>query len=157
MKIAYLDAFSGISGDMTVGALVHLGFPLAVLRETLAGLALDAVEIAAERVERSGIGATKLRVHVHGGHSHAYRHEHRAWADIRTLLERAALAEPVRAAALAVFGRLAEAEGRVHGVPAERVEFHEVGELDAVVDVVGAAVGLRHHGEHALHESVHRI
>src|SRR5439155_17852679 len=128
VRIAYLDAFSGISGDMTVGALVHLGLPLAALREAIAALGLGGVEVATERVARSGITATKFNVRVHGEHpehgAHAHDQGHRAWADIRRLLERSALPEPVRASALAVFARLAEAEGRVHGGPTERVEFH---------------------------------
>jgi hypothetical protein len=157
MKIAYLDAFSGISGDMTVGALVDLGLPLAALRDAVATLGLAGVDVETTRVERSGIGATKLHVRVHGEHPdhgpHAHDHGHRAWADIRALLERSALDERVRSAALAVFARLAEAEGRVHGVPTERVQFHEVGALDAIVDVVGAALGFAHLGVQAIHAS----
>jgi uncharacterized protein (TIGR00299 family) protein len=158
MRIAYLDAFSGISGDMTVGALVDLGLPLAALREAIAtlGLAHD-VTVDAEAVERSGIRATKLHVRVRGEHpehgAHEGAHGHRAWTDIRRLLAASALPERVRTDALAVFAGLAEAEGRVHGVPAEQVEFHEVGALDAIVDVVGACLGLAHLGVDAVHAS----
>jgi uncharacterized protein (TIGR00299 family) protein len=157
MKIAYLDAFAGISGDMTVGALVDLGLPLAALRDAVATLGLDGVDVETTRVERSGIGATKLHVRVHGEHPehapHAHDHGHRAWTDIRALLERSALDDRVRSTALAVFARLAEAEARVHGVPTERVQFHEVGALDAIVDVVGAALGFAHLGIDAIHVS----
>jgi pyridinium-3,5-bisthiocarboxylic acid mononucleotide nickel chelatase len=152
VRIAYLDAFSGISGDMTVGALVHAGLPLAAIRDAIATLGLHDVEVDAEFVSRSGIRATKFHVRVHGEHAdHAHAHGHRSWADIRELLRLSALPDAARASALAIFARLAEAEGRVHGVPAERVEFHEVGALDAIVDVVGAALGFAHLGVDAVY------
>ena len=157
MKIAYLDTFSGISGDMTVGALLHLGLPLDALRDTLATLALEGVQVSAERVQRSGIDAIKFHVRVHGEHPdpphahHAHDHAHRPYADIRALLEGSALPARVKELALTIFRRLAEAEGRVHGVAPESVEFHEVGALDAIVDVVGTALGLTHLGIEALH------
>ncbi len=157
MKIAYLDTFSGISGDMTVGALLHLGLPLDAVRDAIRTLALDGVEVAAERVQRSGIDATKFHVRVHGEHPDppharpAHDHVHRPYADIRALLERSTLPARVKEHALAIFRRLAEAEGRVHGVAPEGVEFHEVGALDAIVDVVGTALGLAHLGIEAVH------
>jgi len=154
MKIAYLDAFSGISGDMTVGALLDLGLPLAAVRDAIATLRLDGVEVATERIARSGIGATKFHVRVRGMHPeqpHHHDHPHRAYADIRRLLSESALADGVKRAALAVFERLAEAEGQVHGVPPDRVEFHEVGALDAIVDIVGAALGFNHLGIEAVY------
>jgi len=144
---------------MTVGALLDLGLPLAAVREAIATLGLAGVEVSAERVERSGIGATKFHVRVHGEHpdrdhgAHRAHQPHRSYADVRALLERSALAPGVRAAALAVFRALAEAEGRVHGVAPEAVEFHEVGALDAIVDVVGAALGFAHLGVEAVHAS----
>jgi len=155
VRIAYLDAFSGVSGDMTVGALLDLGLPLAALREAIAALALPGVEVAVERVARSGIAATKFHARVHGERPDqgppAHHHGHRAWAEIRDLLAGSRLAAPVKERALAVFARLAEAEGRVHGVPADAVEFHEVGALDAIVDVVGAALGFVHLGVEAVY------
>jgi uncharacterized protein (TIGR00299 family) protein len=158
VKIAYLDAFSGVSGDMTVGALLDLGLPLACVRETIVSLGLDGVAVDAERVARSGIGATKFHVRVHGVHPdeprlhpHPHDHVHRPYREIRALLERSVLPERVRANALAVFARLAEAEGRVHGVAPEDVEFHEVGALDAIVDVVCACLGFDHLAVDAIH------
>ena len=146
MRIAYLDTFSGISGDMTVGALLDLGLPLAAVREAVRALALRDVEIATERVVCSGIGATKFHVRVGGRHPDvphaAHGHAHRPYVEIRALLEGSPLGERVKRTALAIFRRLAEAEGHVHGVPVESVEFHEVGALDAIVDVVGAALGV---------------
>jgi hypothetical protein len=162
MRIAYLDAFSGVSGDMTVGALLDLGLPLAEVRAAIATLRLDGVEVHTERVERSGIAATKFHVRVHGehpdpphGHSHAAHdvHGHRAYREIRTLLATSALPARVRDRALAVFARLAEAEGEAHGVPTDQVTFHEVGALDAIVDVVGAALGFTHLGIEAIYSS----
>jgi pyridinium-3,5-bisthiocarboxylic acid mononucleotide nickel chelatase len=150
MKIAYLDTFSGISGDMTVGALLHVGLPLAIVEESIAALGLADVMLSAERVARSGIDATKFHVHVRAEHAHD-GHVHRPYAAIRELLERSALAPRVKDAALAIFARLADAEGRVHGVAPDTVEFHEVGALDAIVDVVGTALGFAHLGIEAVY------
>ncbi|TMB05815.1 MAG: LarC family nickel insertion protein [Deltaproteobacteria bacterium] len=148
MRIAFLDAFSGISGDMTVGALLHLGLPLDRLREAVETLGLRDVEVGAEQVSRSGIAATKFHVRVRGRHPDAagHTHAHRPYADIRALLGASMLPGHVKETALAIFRRLAEAEGRVHGIEPDAVEFHEVGALDAIVDVVGAALGFAHLG-----------
>jgi uncharacterized protein (TIGR00299 family) protein len=160
MRIAYLDAFSGISGDMTTGALLDLGLPLAAIRDAIATLGLTGVEVHAERLERSGIAATKFNVRVHGehpdppgGHRHGAHdaHGHRAYRDIRALLAGSRLEAVVRERALAVFARLAAAEGEAHGVAPEDVTFHEVGALDAIVDVVGAALGFTYLGVGAIY------
>lgn len=146
---------------MTIGALLDIGMPgvdLAALRNGLAPLGLRGYELVAERVAIGAIHATSFDVllapdssHVdptHGGaahaeHSHAdHGHEHRDWGSIRALIEnagRTGLAPGVTARALAIFGALAEAEARVHEVQVERVHFHEVGAIDAIVDIVGAA------------------
>src|SRR5439155_544967 len=130
VRIAYLDTFSGISGDMTVGALLDLGLPLDALREAITALALPGVEVAVERVARSGIAAAKFHVRVHGEHpdqgAPTHGHGHRAWGEIRDLLTEGGLAAAVKERALAVFARLAEAEGRVHGVPADRPDLLRV-------------------------------
>jgi hypothetical protein len=131
--------------------------PLDAVRDAIRTLALDGVEVTAERVKRSGIDATKFHVRVHGGHPdppharHSHDHVHRPYADIKRLLEQSALPARVKEHALAIFQRLAEAEGRVHGVLPESVEFHEVGALDAIVDVVGTALGVVHLGIDAVH------
>ena len=157
MRISYLDTFSGISGDMTVGALLDLGLPIERVRDAVSTLGLDGVEVWAERTERSGIAATKFQVRVHGRHPDAARehdrekHGHRPYASIRDLLATSVLEPAVRERALAIFARLAEAEGEVHGMPADQVEFHEVGALDAIVDIVGAALGFAHLGIGAVH------
>jgi uncharacterized protein (TIGR00299 family) protein len=155
MRIAFLDTFSGISGDMTVGALLDAGTPIAAVEDAVAFLALDGVAIRSERVDRSGIAATKFHVRVHGRHPDEphrqhHHHAHRPYREIRDLLGASALDPVVRDRALAVFATLAAAEGRAHGVVADDVMFHEVGALDAIVDVVGAAVGFTHLGVDAI-------
>jgi hypothetical protein len=137
---------------MTVGALVDAGVPLDAVRGAIARLGLDEVTVFTERVERSGIAATKFHVRIggeHPDHPDPHRHHdhgHRPYKDIRMLLAGSALEPPVRERALAVFARLAAAEACVHGVAVDDVTFHEVGSLDAIVDVVGTAVGLTHLG-----------
>jgi pyridinium-3,5-bisthiocarboxylic acid mononucleotide nickel chelatase len=160
VKVAFLDTFSGISGDMTVGALIDAGVPLDAIREAVARFSLDGVTLSTERVERGGISATKFHVRVHGEHpddphaqAQAHRHGHRPYRAIREMLATKPLDAPVRERAQAVFARLAEAEGRVHGVATEDVTFHEVGALDAIVDVVGAAVGFAHLGVDAIYHA----
>ncbi len=143
--IGWLDCSAGASGDMLLGALVDAGAPLEALQAALDAVGVEPVRLAAEPVVRGGLGA--LRVHVRVDDRPATR----TWSDVRELLVRADLAEPVRATALDVFARLAAAEGAVHRVPAEQVHFHEVGALDAVADVVGAAAGLHALGLTRLH------
>jgi pyridinium-3,5-bisthiocarboxylic acid mononucleotide nickel chelatase len=151
VRVLYLDCFAGVSGDMAVGALLALGAPIEGLREALAPLPLGGYRLATRHLERSGIRATRFDVlidheqgqeHGHDRHGHGHGHHHRAYRDIRRMLEQAGLAPGVRDRALAVFARLAEAEGRVHGVAPDDVTFHEVGAVDSVVDVVGVAFGL---------------
>ena len=138
--IGWLDLAAGASGDMLLGALVDAGVPLEVPAAAVAALPVEAVRLSTEQVTRHGLGAT--RVHVHAPPSDV----HRTWADVRGLLADAALPPVVREGALAVFARLAAAEGRVHRVPAEQVHFHEVGALDALADVVGVVAGFEHLG-----------
>ncbi len=151
MKLAYLDCFAGVSGDMTVGALLALGLPLDVLREVLSALPLGGYRLEARCLARSGITATKFEVRIEGDtheHEHGHVHEgehghgHRPYAEIRRMLADAPLAPGVRDRAARIFSRLAEAEGRVHGIAADAVTFHEVGAIDSIVDIVGTAVGL---------------
>ena len=134
--IGWFDGSAGVSGDMLLGALVDAGAPLEALQGALDAVGVEPVRLTAEPVVRGGVGA--LRVHVRVDDRPATR----TWSDVRALLVRADLAEPVRQTALEVFARLAAAEGAVHRVAAEQVHFHEVGALDAVADVVGAAAGL---------------
>ncbi len=150
MRVAYLDAFSGIAGDMTLGALVHLGLPLTRLREIPAALGLDGVEVIAARRTVNGIESTKVSV---VDSQHAQRSGHRSFAEIAALLAAAPLVPVARERAVAIFRCLAEAEGRVHGVAPEEVHFHEVGAVDSLVDIVGTAVGITDLGIEALYAS----
>jgi uncharacterized protein (TIGR00299 family) protein len=129
----YLDAFSGISGDMLVGALADAGADQDAVTRAIASFDTGAT-VSFEKVKRGGIGAT--RFHVHVGEQRAHRH----LSHIVGLIERAALSERARSNAIAVFRRLGEAEAEVHQVSIERVHFHEVGAADSIADIVGACV-----------------
>ena len=144
MTIGWLDLSAGASGDMLLGALVDIGVPLEVLVAAIDALPVEAIRLETESTTRHGLGAT--RVHVHAPPSS----EHRTWASVRSLLAGADLAPAVRDGALAVFGRLAVAEGHVHRVDPDEVHFHEVGALDALADVVGVVAGFAHLGLHRL-------
>ena len=137
MKLLYFDAFAGASGDMTVGALLSLGVPLQHVEGQLRLLPLSGYTVTAERRQVHGLEAVKFDVHVTAPAHHA----HRSFRDIRALLENSALEAAAKRLALAIFAKLAEAEGRIHGVAADEVTFHEVGAVDSIVDIVGAAVG----------------
>jgi pyridinium-3,5-bisthiocarboxylic acid mononucleotide nickel chelatase len=134
--LAYFDLYSGASGDMIVGALLDAGLELASLHEGLATLPITGYTLSAELTMRGAVGATAFRVDVH--EPQPERH----LRDVVAIIERAALPEPVVRRAIAVFTALAEAEARIHRVPAERVHFHEVGSVDAIVDVVGTCLAL---------------
>ncbi|MCW2723867.1 MAG: hypothetical protein JWN35_788, partial [Frankiales bacterium] len=135
MTVGWLDGTAGASGDMLLGALVDAGAPLEVVQAAVDAVGVEPVVLRTEAVTRGGLGAT--RVHVEVGPSPGTR----TWSDVRARLEVAALAEPVRRIALDAFARLARAEAAVHRVAPEDVHFHEVGALDAIADVVGAAAG----------------
>jgi uncharacterized protein (TIGR00299 family) protein len=134
MRTAYLDCVGGLAGDMLLAALVDAGAELETLRSVPSALGIEGVRIEVERVERQGIGALHLRIEA------ADDDDHRDYAHIRDLVAGADLPEPARARSLQTFRRLAEVEGGIHGVPAEEVHFHELGSLDAIVDVCGAFV-----------------
>jgi len=177
MRIAYLDCFSGVSGDMFLGALVDAGVPARLLEDTVAALNIGA-RLEISKVNRSGITATKLDVLVSdalggeekdspreaGGHSHPHsdhahhdpghshphghdekggdsRHSHRGLKQIREIIRQAAIGESAKATALAIFEALGSAEAKIHNLEIEKVHFHEVGAVDALVDIVCAAVG----------------
>ena len=135
-NVAWLHPFSGIAGDMTLGALLDAGAELSFVISTLEGLNVDGWSLTTEQVDRNGIRATRAVVDT------PEQHHHRRWSDIRLLLEKASLPDRVQARALAVFEALAVAEGEVHGLPPDEVHFHEVGALDAIVDIVGSCAAL---------------
>ncbi len=137
MTLAYIDCFSGISGDMILGALVDAGVGIDVLRSELEKLNLPGYEITALKVTRSGIAATKVHVCLAGSEQPS-----RHLPDIRTIIQSSSLSATVKEKSLAVFSRLAEAEAKVHGTDVDKVHFHEVGAVDAMVDIVGSMIGL---------------
>jgi uncharacterized protein (TIGR00299 family) protein len=136
--VLHLDCFSGIAGDMTLAALLDLGVPLAVVERALAALPVRGHRLELGRVFRSGIAATALSVRVRG------RQPERRYAEIDAMLAGSALAPATKDRARAIFSRLAEAEARVHRVRVADVHFHEVGAVDAIVDVTGSAAALGH-------------
>jgi hypothetical protein len=138
MKIAYFDCFAGISGDMTLGALIGAGADPERLREGLAGLGVGGFSIEVGHRMTGPIEATDVRVILDDHHHHHHRRLH----DILEMIRGAKLSEPVKQTAERIFLRLAEAEAKVHGSSPEEVQFHEVGAVDAIVDIVGAAICL---------------
>lgn len=142
MNILYLDCHAGISGDMTVGALLDLGVPLEYLCSELAKLGLPpgSYELSTCRTERQQVSALKFDVAVNDHHTH------RHYAGIDVLIAGSSLAEPVKERARLIFRRLAEAESLVHGVAVEDVHFHEVGAVDSIIDIVGTAICLEYLG-----------
>ncbi len=138
MKIAYFDCFAGISGDMTLGALIAAGVDPGLLKERLAGLGVDGYRLEWGKKMAGYIEATDVRVLIEETpHPH-----HRRLAQILEIIGKAELSERVKRTAGGIFRRLAEAEGKVHGHSPEEVHFHEVGALDAIVDIVGTALCL---------------
>ncbi|MBX6315855.1 MAG: nickel pincer cofactor biosynthesis protein LarC [Isosphaeraceae bacterium] len=135
MRVAYFDCFSGISGDMTLGALVDAGVDPRALQAAVASLGLPC-ELTFETVRRGGFRA--IHAQVKAPHEHAHRHLHH----IEALIDKAALSIPQKELAKRIFRRLGEAEAAVHGVELRKIHFHEVGAIDSIVDIVGAAVGL---------------
>lgn len=136
--VLYYDCFAGISGDMNLGALVDLGVDREWLRAELRKLPIGSFELEFSRDSRRGIGGTKATVVVREEEGVGHRH----FKDIAALIKGSTLAEQVKATALKIFTKIAQAEAKVHGVSVEKVHFHEVGAIDSIVDVVGAALCL---------------
>ena len=143
----FIEGAAGMSGDMTVGALLSLGASAARLKETLASLKLgDEFSYVISEKSSYGIAGTDFDVilphHHHGqGHSHEHlHHEHRNLADVEAIIERGAMSDRARALAKKAFRFVAEAEAKAHGKPIEEVHFHEVGAIDSIVDIISAAV-----------------
>ncbi len=137
MRTAYFDCFSGISGDMTLGALIDAGLSFDGLRAQLTTLKVPGYELSVEKVKKHGIGGTKFHVNVRDPGSH-----HRSLKDIEAIIRASALEPPVQARALAVFTRLAQAEATIHQTAVDQVHFHEVGAVDSIVDIIGAVTAL---------------
>jgi uncharacterized protein (TIGR00299 family) protein len=160
MKIAYFDCFSGISGDMTLGALVDLGLDPEFLESELKKLKLEGYKLSFHKAQKHGITGTKANVeltehenqgNVKHDHDHEHSHDHvetpehkhtRNLSDIRQLIANSDLGENIKAITLSIFTRLGEAEAKIHGVTIDEVYFHEVGAVDSIVDIVGSVIGI---------------
>src|SRR5437773_27048 len=149
MRVVYFDCPSGAAGDMIMASLLDAGVPVAALRTELGKLALEGWELRAREVMKGVFRATKVDVEIDRG-AHRYQ---RSLRDILEILERSALAPSVKERAARIFTRLADAEARVHGTDRESVHFHEVGAVDAIVDVTGAVLALDLAGVQAVHVS----
>jgi hypothetical protein len=132
----FFEPFSGISGDMLIGAFLDLGLDFEELREKLSLLSLKDYRLSSTKCVRSGIQATKFDVQA--GHSH----DHRGFEDIRRMIESSRLSEWVKQKSIEAFRRLAQVEGKVHGEPPEKVHFHEVGAVDSIIDIVGSMIAV---------------
>jgi uncharacterized protein (TIGR00299 family) protein len=139
-QIVYADCFSGVSGDMFLGALVNAGLPLDHLLAELTALDLGEFSVQPRKDTEQGISATRIAIESKVT-SHA-----RNWNDIKELIRKSSLPDAVKEKSLSVFSCLAEAEAKVHGCPVEKVHFHEIGGLDSIIDIVGAVIGLRYFG-----------
>ncbi|MCX6332982.1 MAG: nickel pincer cofactor biosynthesis protein LarC [Bacteroidia bacterium] len=135
MKILYYDCFSGISGDMNLGAMIDLGISKAFLTRELGKLKLKGWKIVAESDQRHGINGTKVTVKLTG-----HVHEHRHLSDIEKIIDGSELHEKTKELSKKILMKVAQAEALVHGIPVEKVHFHEVGAMDSIIDIVGAAI-----------------
>ncbi len=148
MRIAYFDCFSGASGDMILGSLVDAGLSLEHLKAELGRLRLAHYDLQAKKVVKRGLGGTQVIIrvdgrdhhHQHLPHNH-HHHEHRHLYDIKDLILESSLDEWVKRKSIEIFTRLAEAEAKVHRTTIEQIHFHEVGAMDAIIDVVGSVIG----------------
>lgn len=156
MKVLYYDCFAGISGDMNLGALIDLGVDLAYLKGELARLPVHGYDLKVEKSIRKGISGTKVDVviddhhrHLQHAHDHLHdhgqghhHHEHHSYREIRQMILSSSLDQQVKDLSLSIFEKIAQAEAKIHARPVEEVHFHEVGAIDSIVDIVGAAICL---------------
>jgi len=149
LKVLYFDCFAGAAGDMIVGALLDAGLPFEELKRALGSLAVEGWDVSVVRVVKTGITATKFRVHEHahvhdGGHGHDHQHDHghHSLDQIYAAINRSSLSDAGKARAIAMFGRLGEAESAIHGIPIDKIHLHEVGAIDSIIDIVGAVFAI---------------
>lgn len=154
MKVLYYDCFAGISGDMNLGAMLDLGIDPEYLKNELSKLPVHGYTIHIERDIRKGISGTRVDVVIdehhrnmgHHGHDHdhegSHHHHHRTFSEIRQLISSSSLIPAVKDISISIFAKVAEAEAKVHNKPVDEVHFHEVGAIDSIVDIVGAAICL---------------
>jgi pyridinium-3,5-bisthiocarboxylic acid mononucleotide nickel chelatase len=149
LKVLYFDCFAGAAGDMIVGALLDAGLPFEELQRALGSLAVEGWDVSVARVVKTGITATKFRVHEHahvhdGGHGHDHQHDHghHSLDQISAAINRSSLSDAGKARAIAMFQRLGEAESAIHGIPIDKIHLHEVGAIDSIIDIVGAVFAI---------------
>jgi len=147
MRAAYFDCFSGISGDMVLGALVDLGLPVEKLKSELHKLNLFDYQIETKKIAKQSILSTQIKVNVKEGK------KERRLEDILSILEKSKLEEKVRELSKAIFTRLATAEAKIHGKDVQKIHFHELGGLDTIIDVVGAVAGMKYLGVEKVYSS----
>ena len=140
-RTVYFDCFSGISGDMILGALVDLGVDLKSIRKGLAGLGVKGYKIKSSQVKRGGIAATKVDVLVERP-TKKHHHHSRSFTDIKKLIEQSDLPAQVKTDSIEIFRRIGKAEAQVHRTTLNKIHFHEVGAVDSIVDIVGSALGM---------------
>ena len=140
MKILYFDCFAGAAGDMILGALLDAGVPFDELKRALGSLAVEGWDVSVDRVVKTGVTATKFRVHEHEPGAPVHKHHH--LKHIFAAIDRSALSAAGKAKAIRMFTRLAEAEAAIHGTTMEKVHLHEVGALDSIIDIVGSVFAL---------------
>lgn len=153
-KILFLECLSGISGDMTIGALLDLGIDFDAFKSELAKLDLGGYEITSKRKDKHGIFGTKFDVHLghddhsHDDHSHDedHDHHHRNLSDITKIINNSSLSDYVKHTSLDMFQEVASAEAKIHNTTLDQVHFHEVGAVDAIVDIVGTCILIEMHG-----------
>jgi len=143
VRVLYFDCFAGAAGDMILGALLDAGLPFDELKRALGSLAVDGIDVSVDRVVKTGLTAAKFRVHEHapaggGGHHHPHHH----LKHIVAAIDRSALSDAAKAKAVKMFRRLGEAEAAIHNTTLEKVHLHEVGAIDSIIDIVGAAFAM---------------
>ncbi len=165
MKLLYLDCFAGISGDMFLGALLDLGVSIDTLRTELEKLQLKEYRISSHRAMKQSIAATKFDITVF--EDAAARplapvmkgsiHEHRGYTEIAAMIKKSGLTQTAKDRALRVFRRIGEAEAKIHGIPLEKIHFHEIGAVDSIVDIVGVCIAIELLGVDEIHASPPRL
>src|SRR3989338_8338133 len=143
MKAAYFDCFSGISGDMIIGALIDAGLEFWHLKEELKKLNLECYEVEAKKIVKNNISATKFMVDFDNHHEH---HHERNINEIKSIIEKSSLDNNIKSKIKKIFLKIAEAEAKVHNMPVDKVHFHEIGAIDTIIDVAGAVIGLENLG-----------
>lgn len=154
MKVTLLDTFSGLSGDMMIGALISAGLPLDYLKSELEKLNLSGYQLEISTVQRKSITAIKFDVKIENHHHHHNHHHERSYSEIVSLIQQSSLVDEVKSKAIKIFTVIGEAEAKIHNVKLEDVHFHEIGAIDSIVDIVGCAIGLNYFNIDKIYTSI---